>query len=436
MDRRQFLVRAGVAAGTAVPLSAIAFPHASRRAEARARPPMPPSPSWDEVRGEFDADQRLVHMAAFFLASHPRTVREALDGHRRGLDANPVLYYEENVARLENAVRASASRYLGAEPDDLAFTDSTTMGLGLVYGGMKLRPGQEILTDTHDHVATTLSAQYAAQRTGAALRQVPFYDDPRTVDADRIAQTVAAALRPSTRLLAMTWVHSGTGVKLPVRRIADVVGEWNRDRAPEERVLLAVDGVHGLGIDDVTMGDLGMDFFIAGTHKWIFGPRGTGLVWARPEAWAAVTPTIVTFDPAWRRMPPEQMPPAAFHTPGGFHSFEHRWAVAEAFDFHLAIGKARVQQRILDLNRRCKEELSRLPRVTVRTPMSGELSAGIICFEVAGLSPAEVVHGLHERRIVASVTPGFYQPAHARVAPGLLTSERDVEATVEAIAAL
>jgi isopenicillin-N epimerase len=436
MNRRQFLVSTGMAAGSSVPLSAVTAP--SMRHDALRTDPVPltPNPSWEEVRRQFDLDPQLVHMSGFYLAPHPRTVREAIAAHRRSLDENPVHYIDENVAPFETAVRAAASSYLGAHPDALAMTDSTTMGLGLIYGGMKLRPGQEILSDTHDHVATTGALMSAAERTGATLRQVPFYADPRAVDADRIVDTVARNLRPSTRLVAITWVHSGTGVKLPVQRIAGAVAAFNGTRPPEERALLAVDGVHGLGIENVTVADLGCDFLIAGCHKWIFGPRGTGLVWARPDAWAAVVPTIVTFDPMWRTMPPDQMPPAAYHTPGGFHSFEHRWALTEAFEFHLAIEKERVAARIHELNRRCKEELSGLPRVAVHTPLSDDLSAGIICFEVAGLSPAEVVQRLRARSIVASVTPGFYVPAFARVAPGLLTSEEDVDRTVRAIAEL
>jgi isopenicillin-N epimerase len=77
-----------------------------------------------------------------------------------------------------------------------------------------------------------------------------------------------------------------------------------------------------------------------------------------------------------------------------------------------------------------------MPKVRMHTPLSPELSAGIIAFEVAGLTPEQVVRKLHEQRIIASVTPGFYKPTLARVAPSLLTTEPDVARTVRAIAAL
>jgi selenocysteine lyase/cysteine desulfurase len=74
--------------------------------------------------------------------------------------------------------------------------------------------------------------------------------------------------------------------------------------------------------------------------------------------------------------------------------------------------------------------------VTIATPMSPELSAGIICFGIAGKSPPDVVAALFAKRIVASVTPAYYPAAYTRLAPGLLTDEHDVDLAVAAVAAI
>src|SRR5688572_225864 len=104
------------------------------------------------------------------------------------MDLNPFVYIEENVARLEMDVRRAAAEYLGAGPDDVAMTDSTTMGLGCVYGGLLLRPGDDILTTTHDHIVTTVALQNGARRHGATVRQVALYDGPEEATADRIVE--------------------------------------------------------------------------------------------------------------------------------------------------------------------------------------------------------------------------------------------------------
>jgi selenocysteine lyase/cysteine desulfurase len=442
MDRREFLVGTGVALGAEVLAGCERRPRPvssesnSAGGAAASLAPTGDAP-WSAIKAEFvGLAAGLAHMSGFFLASHPRPVRDAIERHRRALDENPLEYVEKNSWPLETGVRAAAAEYTGSNPDDLALTDSTTMGLGLVYGGLRLAHGAEILSTTHDHIVTTLACQHRAARGDVSSRQVALYEDPAKANADAIVDRFASAIRPETRVAAITWVHSGTGVKLPVRALADRLAAINEKRPESERVLLCVDGVHGFGIEDVRLPDLGCDFFMAGCHKWMFGPRGTGLVWARPGAWSRSSPIIPSFDPFWRGGPIETMPPAAFMTPGGFHSFEHRWALDSAFRFHLGLGKARVAARIHALNRHVKEELSKMPKVRVVTPLADELSAGIVCFAVEGLEPRAVVERLRAANVIASVTPPFYKPSYARLAAGLITLEGDVDAALAAVRAL
>ena len=94
------------------------------------------------------------------------------------------------------------------------------------------------------------------------------------------------------------------------------------------------------------------DFFIAGTHKWMFGPRGTGLVCARDPQNKYVTPMVPTFS--------EDKDFATTMTPGGYHAFEHRWAADEAFKLHLQLGKAPVQARIHALNIKDPNQATRI----------------------------------------------------------------------------
>src|SRR6185295_7734832 len=162
----------------------------------------------------------------------------------------------------------------------------------------------------------------------------------------------------------------------------------NAPRAVSERVLLCVDGVHGFGVEDVAVADLGCDFFVAGCHKWLFGPRGTGLVWGRgARAWSAVRETIPTFGDGRTQ--------GSLHTPGGFHSFEHRWALREAFDLHQQPGRSNVAARVHSLHARLKQGLQAIPGVRVYTPAATELSAGLVCFDVGALPPQTVVERLH-----------------------------------------
>ena len=435
MDRRDFLVRGAALGAGALALKGCAGGGGTPSAATPAGTTSAPG-SWEAVRDEFDLARDRVHMTGFLLVSHPRVVREAIERHRRAFDEDPATYIHEAMEREERAVRAAATEYLGAGVDEVAMTDSTTMGIGIVYGGLELRPGQEILTTTHDHLVTHLALEWRGKRAGIAPRRVALYDRPEAASADEMAARLAKAITPATRVVALTWVHSGTGVKLPIPALAEVVARANSGRAEADRAILFVDGVHGFGNQPEAAASLGADFFFAGCHKWIFGPRGTGLVWAKKEAWPVTTPIIPSFDPGWRPEPLDQIPPSGMMTPGGFHSYEHRWALAQAFEMHRGLGRERVAARIAELNTRCKEGLKKIRKVVLHTPMATELSAGINCFEVEGMKPDEVVKRLHEQKIIASVTPPFYTPTYARLAPSLLTLEADVDRAVAAVAAL
>jgi isopenicillin-N epimerase len=413
-----------------------------------APPPDPEVPAlsledngpWEQVRRQFHLADDYIHMSALFISSHPQPVREAIEEFRAEIDRMPVVYLQQQNRRRQNEARAAAARYLGVEADDIALTDSTTMGIGLLYNGIRLREGQEILTTDEDYYVTHEAVRVAAERAGASVRQIPLYEDSSQASRDEIVERIGEAIRPETRVLALTWVHSSTGMKLPLREIAQEVRRGTRNREDGDRVLICVDGVHGFGIEDVRLGDLGIDFFAAGCHKWLFGPRGTGILWGRGDAWTALKPIIPSFMDdrvwdAWLENNDVTGPTtAARMTPGGFKAFEHQWAMPAGFEFHRRIGKARVQGRTHGLNRRLKEGLAGMDHIRLHTPMGEELSSGLVCFTVEGMDPWTAVRRLRDRRLIGTVTP--YARRLVRFAPSIRNTEAEVDRALEAIADL
>lgn len=98
---------------------------------------------------------------------------------------------------------------------------------------------------------------------------------------------------------------------------------------------------------------------------------------------------------------------------------------------HKQMGRARVAARIRSLNDQCKAGLAANPKVTLHTPMSGDLSAGLVAFEVAGIKPGDVVKQLLAKRIIASTSP--YAVTYARLAPSLVNTTEQVDAAVRAV---
>ena len=81
-----------------------------------------------------------------------------------------------------------------------------------------------------------------------------------------------------------------------------------------------------------------------------------------------------------------------------------------------------------------KDGLATMAHVALHTPRDPTLSAGLVCFEVTGLSPDAVVARLLDRRIVATTTP--YNPSYARLAAGLMNSPEEVETVLREVRAL
>jgi selenocysteine lyase/cysteine desulfurase len=393
---------------------------------------------WSSVRDQFSLNPNLLHYAAYLLAGHPRPVAEAIASYREDLDRDPQRALAD-AGTLEGNARDLAGTYLNADPEDVALTDSTTAGLGLVYGGLRLTSQTDVVTTVHDHYATHEALRLAAARSGAQVRRIALYGNPAQATVDGIVGRIVDAIIPATRVVALTWVHSSTGVKLPVTSITQAIAAINARRDEAGRILVCLDGAHGLGVEARTVNQLGVDFLIAGTHKWLFGPRGTGLVWGKPEAWARLTPSVPSFAPiaieAWANgTDPVRQWPGQLATPGGYHSFEHRWALGEAFKFHLMIGRDRVADRTKVQATALKGALAEIGGVTVVTPVDESLSSGIVAVQMARRDPFELVELLRGRNIVASVGP--HTPRYVRFGPSMVTTPDEGEELVESIAAL
>ena len=156
LSRRQFLAVPSALAATAL------LPGPLLAAVAARTPPLPDLSDWNQVRAQFALDPDYRHFASFYIASHPAPVRAALEGYRRALDANPLhtvdhAMFGSDEQNLPMQVCADIARYLGGRADEVCLTGSTTAGLALVYHGLPLQPGDEVLATTHDHYAADSS---------------------------------------------------------------------------------------------------------------------------------------------------------------------------------------------------------------------------------------------------------------------------------------
>lgn len=413
-NRRSFLKQAGVLAA-GLPLLA----HA--QAPAGSAKPLAGADKWRNLRELFPLDPQTLHFANFLITAHARPVQAAIDRHRADLDRNPAALMDWNSQyewQREDEVREWAGRYLEVGPRQIALTGSTTEGLAMIYSGLQVGPKQEILITEHEHYSAYKALEFRSRRQGTQVRKIRLFDKPWNVSTDQVLSTIDQSIRPETRVLGMTWVHSSSGVKLPVGEIGELVRRHNRNRSEAERILYVVDGVHGFGVENARFADFNCDYFIAGTHKWMFGPRGTGLICAASTGMEHLTPSVATFS--------RDEDFATIMTPGGYHAFEHRWATSEAFKLHLQLGKADVQARIHQLNSLLKERLAEHRQIELVTPRSPEFSAGFTFFRVPGKDPDAFAAQLIANKVMCDAVYREVGPV-IRLAPGLLNDEQQID---------
>lgn len=379
--------------------------------------------NWGAIRNNFNLESATIHMAGLLITSHPESVRNAIEKNRVALNENPAGYVRKQFTSMNRQLREMAADYMGVGADEVATTDSTTMGTALGITGLRIRSDQEVLTCRYDYYSTHKAIDYLCQRTGASVRKINLYQNLNKISEEEIINNLVQAIKPETRLVSATWVHSSTGLKVPISSIGRRINEINANRSSADRIIFFVDGVHGFGVENESIAQLNCDLFASGCHKWIHGPRGTGILYGNSRSHTEILPTIPTFDKSggWGgRM-----------SPGGFKPFEHEWALPEAFKMHQSIGKEKIRNRIHDLALQLKEGLNNMDGVNLITPLSANLSSGIICFEIENLTPIQVVNELDKRGIQASDTP--YSPSYPRLSPCIYNTEHEIDKVLEAV---
>jgi selenocysteine lyase/cysteine desulfurase len=380
----------------------------------------PDGPYWEEIRGLFDFESRFIMMNNGTLGPMPKPVFNALMRYFRVQVTNPFDSYNY-LPTFREALRAKLAAFVNASPDEVALTSNTTEGLNFVINGLDFKEGDEVLTSNFEHPGHLGPWKLKEKRTAVKLRIVDLPITPRSVD--EIVGAFAAAITPKTRMISVGHTIFITGLISPLKELSQL--------AHDKGLLIMADSAHGIGMLDLDMKALGIDFFASSPYKWLGAPTGIGLLYVRKEALDKVYPTVVSS--GW-----ETNERAAKLDPSGQRSDAVLFALDEALNFNNRIGKSRIERRIKALAARLKQELAKIPGVKVHTSADPYLSAGLTAFSTGGFEAEKIVNYLREKynlvvRTMGSREAGTYG---VRVSTPIYVSTKEVDMVVEGVRTL
>jgi cysteine desulfurase/selenocysteine lyase len=225
----------------------------------------------------------LIYFDNANTSQKPQSVILAVDRFYRETNANvarAVHALGEEATAAYEATRDKLARFINAPSrDEVVLTGGTTQAINLVaysYAMPRLKSGDEILVTTMEHHANIVPWQLVCERTGAKLKVAPI-----TPSGELIVERFIELLTPSVKLAGVTHVSNVLGTVNPIRELA---------RASRARgIPLLVDGSQAAPHMAIDVQALGCDFYALTGHK-LFGPTGTGVLWARRELLDAMPP--------------------------------------------------------------------------------------------------------------------------------------------------
>jgi selenocysteine lyase/cysteine desulfurase len=333
---------------------------------------------------------------------------------------------------FKEQVRARMARFIGAAPEEVAFTPSTSFGFHLIARFLKARGVEEVLTLESEFPSTTLPLLH----DGLVLRGVRARPDGRFTLDD-----VAAALTPRTGAVAVSVVQFSSGFRVDLSGLSRLC----RDRG----LVLCLNAAQGLGQVPVDVHALGASFLAATSHKWLMGGYGVGVLYVAKDWLESMDPPLG----GWLSVPPDGLfdtwagatrvddaqgftargtrfrrEASALEAGGG--AWVGLFGVDAALAIHEGLGVASTLAHNVALQLQLREGLRRRGFVP-NTPDEPESLSGICVVPVAG-PPIDVVRALIQQAQVVTTARGV----GLRLSTHAFNTADDVERVLAAFDAL
>lgn len=299
-----------------------------------------------------------IHLQTGGVGAMPRPVFDATVAAMAAVESDPAgETYGPGIGRLDK-VRGKVAQLLACGVDDIVLTTSATAGMFLIAQGLDLRPGDRILTTDHEHPAGRLGWEWVARRYDAQIDTIAI--SPAVSDPQAIVEQFAAAIRPETRVLSFSHILYTTGVRLPAAELCSLARELG--------CLAIVDGAQSAGAMPVDVAAMGCDAYSASGHKWLMGPKGTGLLFLTPEIGNKLDAL------------PLQAGRRANSDSTGIGNIPGMHGLGAAIDYVQALDPIAIETHNLALRGELFDTLSELPEMIIPAPRDGPMVSANLSF--------------------------------------------------------
>jgi len=372
---------------------------------------------WDALSKHFLFQDGLIMMNNGTVGPMPEPVFNTLIKYFKLQVTNPFDCYNFIPGKKEE-IRAKLARFINASPDEVVMTINTTTGMNFVANGLDLKEEDEVLLSSMEHPGGTHPWKLKEKRYGIKIKEVPIALPPKNVS--EIVDAFQKAITPRTKVISISHTVYISGLIAPIKELSKM--------AHEKGILILADSAHGIGMLNLNMKELGVDFFASSPYKWLGAPTGVGLLYVRREAQDKLWPTIASS--GWD----------SYENARKFETLGQRAdaliiALGEAIDFQNAIGKERIERRIKTLAGYLKRELKKIPGVKLHTSEDPYLSGGLTAFSVEGVGPRKIVNYVREKynivvRTIGNKKAGTYG---VRVSTHIYVSFKHIDMFLEGI---
>ena len=343
------------------------------------------------VRGDFPVVEEGAYLNSAYIAPSPTPVVEAVRAFLDAKTRSP-LSLGAMVEEADGA-RQKFARLIGATEPEIGLLYATSDGENIVARSLELGPGDNVVIDDLHFQTTYVLYQYLAETKGIEIRVVPSRGGAVPVDA------FADHIDERTRVVSVAWVSNQNGYRHDLAALAEL--------SHAHGAYLYADAVQGIGMLDLDVKEVGIDFFTTGTYKWLLAGHGVAPFYVREELLDLVAPdryghlhvSETLGDYRYRLY--DDARKFGYAT----MAFESVYQLSAALDYLLRIGVKDIERHTVGLAHRLHEGLTAQGQ-DVRTP-SGNQSA-IVAFE-HGRDVETVRRSLDEARIKLSFREGDRQ---------------------------